>query len=267
MQTPPALQFLLGRENYGAGGLCPTTPHAWGWSGCGNCWQRVGSPEQGLPIIHVAGTKGKGSTAAMLAAALSAAGYRTGLYTSPHLRGIEERIRIDGRPCERRRIHRLDRFLQPAVEALDRSIGEGHPGPTFFEITTAAAMLHFAERQVQAAVLEVGLGGRLDATNVCQPLVSVITSISYDHTQQLGNTLAAIAGEKAGIIKPGVPVVSGVVVAEARDVIRRGLPGARQPADRARRGFPLRLSAAAAPGARSGMRPGHFSAGHGSWAA
>ena len=181
----------------------------------------IGSPERSLPIIHVAGTKGKGSTLAMIAAALSAAGYRTGLFTSPHLERIEERVAIDGQPCTADEFISLVDRLRPAVEALDRRAAADQSGPTFFEITTAMALLHFQRQNVQAAVLEVGLGGRLDATNVCQPAVSVITSISFDHTQQLGNTLAAIAGEKAGIIKPGVPVVSGVVAPEARDTIRQ----------------------------------------------
>ena len=183
--------------------------------------EEIGSPERSMPVIHVAGTKGKGSTSAMIAAALSAAGYRTGLFTSPHLERIEQRMAIDGQPCEAEEFSMLVDLLRPAVEALDRRAAPGQSGPTFFEIMTAMALLHFQRQKVQAAVLEVGLGGRLDATNVCQPAVSVITSISFDHAQQLGNTLAAIAGEKAGIIKPGVPVVSGVVEPEARDVIRQ----------------------------------------------
>ena len=188
--------------------------------------EEIGSPELGLPIIHVAGTKGKGSTSAMIAAALSAAGFRTGLFTSPHLERIEQRLAIDGQACESVEFAALVERLRPAVEALDRRMAAGQAGPTFFEITTAMAFLHFQRRKVQAAVLEVGLGGRLDATNVCQPAVSVITNISFDHTQQLGNTLAAIAGEKAGIVKPGVAVVSGVVEPEAREVIR-GVCGTR----------------------------------------
>ena len=194
--------------------------------------EEIGSPELGLPIIHVAGTKGKGSTSAMIAAALSAAGFRTGLFTSPHLERIEQRLAIDGQACESVEFAALVERLRPAVEALDRRMAAGQAGPTFFEITTAMAFLHFQRRKVQAAVLEVGLGGRLDATNVCQPAVSVITNISFDHTQQLGNTLAAIAGEKAGIVKPGVAVVSGVVEPEAREVIR-GVCGARLPPGRA----------------------------------
>jgi dihydrofolate synthase / folylpolyglutamate synthase len=215
-----SLQFLLGRENYERWRKIPYDPARMGLERMRQLLDAIGSPDRTLPIIHVAGTKGKGSTSAMIAAALSAAGYRTGLYTSPHLERIEERMRIDGQPCEPGDFADLVDVLRPAVEEIDRRADAGQTGPTFFEITTAAAVLHFARKNVRAAVLEVGLGGRLDATNVCQPAVSVITSISFDHTQQLGNTLAAIAGEKAGIVKPGVPVVSGVTEPEARDVIR-----------------------------------------------
>jgi len=198
----------------------PYSPARMGLERMRQLLEEIGSPERGLPVVHVAGTKGKGSTSAMIAAALSAAGYRTGLFTSPHLERIEERMTIDGQACAAEEFTILVDLLRPAVEALDRRTVKDQSGPTFFEITTAMALLHFARQNVQAAVLEVGLGGRLDATNICQPAVSVITSISFDHTQQLGNTLEAIAGEKAGIIKPGVPVVSGVVEPEARDVIR-----------------------------------------------
>lgn len=215
-----AIQFLLGRENYERWRTIPYDPARMGLARMRQLLEEIGSPERGLPIIHVAGTKGKGSTSAMIAAALSTAGYRTGLFTSPHLERIEERVTIDGQACPGEEFSALIDSVRPAVEALDRRADAGQSGPTFFEITTAAALLHFARQNVQAVVLEVGLGGRLDATNVCEPLVSVITSISFDHTQQLGNTLAAIAMEKAGIIKPGVPVVSGVIIAEARDVIR-----------------------------------------------
>ena len=158
-------------------------------------------------------------------------------------------------------MHALVDLLRPAVEALDRRTAQGQSGPTFFEIVTAMALLHFQRQKVHAAVLEVGLGGRLDATNVCQPAVSVITSISFDHTQQLGNTLAAIAGEKAGIIKPGVPVVSGVVEPEARDVIRAGLPESWLPPGRARHGFCFRLSPAAAFGTGGRLRTSRLPAG------
>lgn len=183
---------------------------------------RLGDPQLALPIVHIAGTKGKGSTAATIASILRAAAYRTGLYSSPHLDRVEERLAIDGEPCPAHELAALVQRIRPAVESMDREPVDGPSAsnrPTYFEIITALALLRFAEHRVEAAVLEVGLGGRLDSTNVCQPLVSVITSISFDHMQQLGNTLASIAREKAGIIKPGVPVVSGVTDAEPRAVI------------------------------------------------
>jgi dihydrofolate synthase/folylpolyglutamate synthase len=184
---------------------------------------RLGNPQREMPIVHVAGTKGKGSTAVMIGAVLTAAGYRTGVFTSPHLERIEERTAIDGRACSEEEFVDLVDRLRPVVEAMDRKASGDGPadcGPTYFEITTAMALCHFARWRVQAAVLEVGLGGRLDSTNVCLPQVSVITSISLDHTKQLGGTLELIAREKAGIIKPGVPVVSGVTADGPREVIR-----------------------------------------------
>jgi dihydrofolate synthase/folylpolyglutamate synthase len=240
---PPARSasrdFLLGRENYERWRTMPYDQQQMGLERMRRLLAELGSPEQNLPVIHVAGTKGKGSTAAMIAAALTAAGYRTGLFTSPHLERIEERIRVDGQCIEAEEFDALVEAVRPAVERMDgqetgsteqeemRS-GSTLPAPsslpiapTFFEIITAMAFVYFAREKLDAAVMEVGLGGRLDATNVCRPAVSVITSISFDHTQQLGNTLALIAGEKAGIIKPGVPVVSGVIEPEPRDVIRR----------------------------------------------
>lgn len=183
---------------------------------------RLGNPQDALKIVHVAGTKGKGSAAATIASVLGAAGYRTGLYSSPHLDRVEERLAIDGEPCPPDELVELLGRVQPAVLAMDGQSADGARDatrPTYFEIITALALVRFALHRVDAAVLEVGMGGRLDSTNVCQPLVSVITSISFDHTQQLGNTLAAIAGEKAGIIKPRTPVVSGVLPAEPRDVV------------------------------------------------
>jgi dihydrofolate synthase/folylpolyglutamate synthase len=183
---------------------------------------RLGNPQDALKIVHLAGTKGKGSTAAMIAAVLTAAGYRTGLYSSPHLDRVEERLAIDGLACPPAELVDLVEVVRPVIEAMDAE-SEGDPlgptRPTYFETVTALALLHFARQRVDAAVLEVGMGGRLDSTNVCRPIVTVITSISFDHTQQLGNTLAAIAGEKAGIIKPGVPLVSGVLPEEPRAVI------------------------------------------------
>jgi len=183
---------------------------------------RLADPQQRLAIVHIAGTKGKGSTAAMLSAALTGTGHRVGRFTSPHLERLEERLAVDDQPCSADELVALVNRLRPVVAEMDReaAAGGGH-GPTYFELTTAMALLHFVARDCALAVLEVGLGGRLDSTNVCTPLVSVITSISFDHTAQLGNTLAKIAAEKAGIIKPGVPVVSGVIQGEPRDVIRQ----------------------------------------------
>ncbi|HIC93960.1 MAG TPA: bifunctional folylpolyglutamate synthase/dihydrofolate synthase [Anaerolineae bacterium] len=171
------------------------------------------NPHRRFPSVHIAGTKGKGSTAAMTASVLQAAGYRTGLYTSPHLHTFRERIRVDGQLIERAEVLALAKRLRPLVEGIE--------GITTFEIMTAMAFLHFVERRVDFAVLEVGLGGRLDATNVVTPLVSVITSLSYDHTHVLGHTLAQIAREKAGIIKRGVPVVSAPQAPEAMAVIEQ----------------------------------------------
>jgi dihydrofolate synthase / folylpolyglutamate synthase len=159
----------------------------------------LGNPHQQYPIIHVAGTKGKGSVAAICSSALQAAGYRVGFYTSPHLQDYVERIQVNGKPISHVDLVDLIQEMKPHIEAI--------PELTSFEITTALAMLYFARQEATAAVLEVGLGGRLDATNIVIPKVSVITSVSYDHTYVLGNTLSEIAREKAGIIKQGVPVV------------------------------------------------------------
>ncbi len=171
----------------------------------------LGNPQDHYPTIHVAGTKGKGSVCALIASGLQAAGLRVGLYTSPHLLDYNERIRIDGEPVPHRDLVELVETIKPAVARI--------PKLTTFEITTALAFLHFARQHVDAAVIEVGLGGRLDATNVLLPKVSVITSLSYDHMAVLGNTLAQIAREKAGIIKPGVPVISAPQKDEALQVL------------------------------------------------
>lgn len=217
-----AWQFLHQRIDYERAHAVPYQSRFFKLERMEQLLRRLGSPHTALPAIHVAGTKGKGSTAAMTAAILSACGYRTALFTSPHLHQPEERLQIDGRPCSQDEFAALVEQVIPAAEEMDRQAAGGEEvGPTYFEILTAAAMKHFAARRVDFAVLEVGLGGRLDATNVCRPLVSVITSISFDHTEQLGHTLAAIAGEKAGIVKPGTPVVSGVSEQEARNVVRR----------------------------------------------
>ena len=217
-----ALQFLNSRIDYERALAVPYGHRDFRLDRMRDLLARLDNPQETLRIVHVAGTKGKGSTAAMIAAVLSAAGYRTGLYSSPHLNRVEERLMIDGRICPSVEFAQLVAGIQAAVAAMDAHStpdGDGSNRPTYFEIITALAHVYFAKHRVQAAVLEVGLGGRLDSTNVCSPLVSVITSISFDHTQLLGETLASIAGEKAGIIKPGVPVVSGVEADEPRAVI------------------------------------------------
>ena len=219
-----ALEFLTSRIDYERTLNVPYTQRDFRLDRMRRLLDRLGNPQAGLKIVHVAGTKGKGSTAASIASVLRCAGYRTGLYSSPHLDRVEERFTIDGQYCPAVELVDLVARIQEIVagmddEPADELAGSNHP--TYFEIVTALALVRFAERQVDAAVLEVGLGGRLDSTNICQPLVSVITNISFDHMQQLGNTLAAIAGEKAGIIKPGVPVVSGVTQAEPAEVVER----------------------------------------------
>ena len=173
--------------------------------------ERLGDPQLQYPIIHVAGTKGKGSVSCMISSIIEKAGFRTGLYTSPHLCSVRERFRVDQTPISRNEFVDSIEFIRPWVEALDQESLENpvlHP-PTFFEITTVLAFLHFANQKVDFGVIEVGMGGRLDSTNICQSDVSVITNIHFDHMDQLGDTLESIAAEKAGIIKHSVPVVCG----------------------------------------------------------
>jgi dihydrofolate synthase/folylpolyglutamate synthase len=167
----------------------------------------LGNPQLAVPTVHIAGSKGKGSTATMVARIAEAAGYRTGLFTSPHVFRFEERFTIDGTcPAPADVVQLWDR-VRPVAEAMDSA--SGGRGPTFFELATAMAWLYFLEQDVDLAVMEVGLGGRLDSTNVCAPLVTAITSISRDHMRLLGEQLEQIAREKAGIIKTGIPVVIG----------------------------------------------------------
>ena len=166
----------------------------------------VGNPQDSFKSIHVTGTNGKGSTSAMIASILRAAGYRVGLYTSPHLERFTERIVVDVEEIPEEDVVRLTRLIRPLVDSLDGEPERVHP--LFFDIVTALAFKHFEERRVDFAVLEVGMGGRLDATNVVQPLVSVITNISLEHTQVLGDTVLKIAYEKAGIIKPNSVLIT-----------------------------------------------------------
>lgn len=160
------------------------------------------NPHQGLRMIHVAGTNGKGSVSSLIASVLQASGYRVGLFTSPHLIDFRERIRVNGEMISEKSVVKFVEFFAPLIR-------NGSVEPSFFELTTAMAFSYFREQQVDYAVIEVGMGGRLDSTNVITPMVSVITNVSLDHTQYLGNTLEAIAREKAGIIKPLIPVVLG----------------------------------------------------------
>lgn len=217
-----AIDWLMGRINYERVAVIPYHARQLKLDRMRQLLTHLGQPDAALKIVHVAGTKGKGSTAAMIAAVLTAAGYRAGVFSSPHLERIEERFAVDGQPCTAAELVALIDRIRPVVHAMDdeaATAGEPTGGPTYFDVTTALALLHFVERRVDAAVLEVGLGGRLDSTNVCLPTVSVVTSISLDHTKQLGNSLASIAREKAGILKPGVPVVCGVTEPEAQQVI------------------------------------------------
>ena len=188
----------------------------------------LGHPESRFASVHVAGTNGKGSVCALVERVLRAAGQRTGLYTSPHLVDFRERIRVNGRwPSEAALGERLDvieALPAGAGEALPAGGGEAQPGArghTFFEVATALAFDHFARERVDWAVVEVGLGGRLDTTNVLNPVVCAITSIGLDHAEYLGDTIVSVAFEKAGILKPGVPAVTGVDHDVAASVIAR----------------------------------------------
>ena len=182
-------------------------------------------PERAFASVHVAGTNGKGSTSSLAASVAQAAGLRVGLHTSPHLLRVEERMRVDGVPAPAA-------WLDAAAERHEAAFAR--VGPSFFEATTALAFLHFAEADVDLAVVEVGLGGRLDATNVLTPVVSVITSVGLDHTDLLGGTLAEIAREKAGIAKPGVPLLHAVDDAAARAAIEATAQAAGAPPEAVR---------------------------------
>ncbi len=177
------------------------------------------NPERSYPMIHVAGTNGKGSVSAMLESVFRAAGWRTGLYTSPHLVKLGERVQVDREILTEAEIVAYARELQPVAAQAAAFVPDEHA--TFFEFMTAMAFLQFQRKQVDVGIVEVGMGGRLDATNVVQPEISIITSIGLDHVAELGDTVEKIAAEKAGIIKPGRPVVIGRMPAGAEQVIRK----------------------------------------------
>ncbi len=223
LHTPQdAIRYLYAQINYERTDRVPYRSRQFRFARLEALLDRLGNPHHRLPVVHVAGTKGKGSTCAMLDAVLRRSGLRVGRFTSPHLNELGERLAVDGAACPPQRLLELVRQVAPAAEELKRNPLPQQPGgPTFFELMTALGFLYFHQEQVDLAVMEVGLGGRLDSTNLCRPRLCLITSISYDHTALLGDTLEQIAAEKAGIIKPGVPVISGVQRPEAAEVIRR----------------------------------------------
>jgi len=217
MTYDEALEFWYGRINYEVRSALPADLKL---ERMRALLHFVGDPQEQFRIIHVTGTKGKGSTSAMVASVLQAAGYRVGLFTSPHLSDVRERMRVDGRPITHEELAARMGEVAPHVLRMEASAGKW-PTPTFFEIGTALGFLHFCRRRCDVAIVEVGLGGRFDSTNVCRPIATVITNVGYDHMAQLGNTLEAIAYQKAGIIKRRVPVVSGVLHEGARLVVER----------------------------------------------
>jgi dihydrofolate synthase/folylpolyglutamate synthase len=209
-----ALRFLATLSDYERLRIVRYTPENFDLDRMRGLLRKVGNPQEQFRSVHIAGTKGKGSTAHMIAAMLEANGYRVGLYTSPHLVDIRERIVINGEMITQSDFARLVKVYEPIVL-------KAKPTPTYFDVLTAVAFKYFAEQKVDIAVIETGLGGRLDSTNVIKPEVTAITSISKDHMQQLGNTLGKIAAEKAGIFKPGVPAVTVLQTPEVEATLKR----------------------------------------------
>ena len=207
----PGVEFLFSLERFGM---------KFGLANIARLCEALGHPERAFRSIIVAGTNGKGSVTAMVDTALRAAGHRSARYTSPHLVNVEERFVIDGREVTPDALEAAALRVQRAAEDLVAS-GEFEALPTFIECTTAAAFLLFRDAAVDVAVLEVGLGGRLDATNIVTPIAAAIVSIDFDHQAQLGSTLTSIAAEKAGVIKPGIPVITGPLPPDAMAVVER----------------------------------------------
>ncbi len=212
MNYNEAMLFLTNLTRFGVNfGLCRI----------GELMRRLGSPHRDLKIVHIGGTNGKGSTAVMLASILQKAGYRVGIFTSPHLHSYTERFQVNGAEIARKNVANLLSEIRPCLEDMVR---EGFEHPTEFEVSTALAFLYFSRKKVDLLVLEVGLGGAVDSTNIVTPLVSVITNITMDHMDCLGHSLEEIARTKAGIIKPGVPVVTaadGVGLRVIKEVSQR----------------------------------------------
>ncbi len=214
-----AIAFLYGRINYERVDSQAYSTSDFKLDRMRSLLALLGNPQDRIPAVHVAGTKGKGSTCSMIAAVLAAAGRRVGLYISPHISVFEERMTVNGKSPSPQQLVELVNRLIPAVTEMD-----GMPGqmqPTYFELATAIAWLYFLDCGVELAVLETGLGGRLDSTNICNPKVCVITNVSRDHTHILGSTVRQIAWEKAGIIKSGVPLICGVSHPDALGLIEQ----------------------------------------------
>ncbi len=217
MRYEKALEYLSRYTNYERALRYPYDGWAMNLERVRGLLEGLGDPDRGLSIVHIAGTKGKGSTAAMIEAVARAAGLHTGMYTSPHLIDFKERIRVSGRMVTEDAVARWVERLMPAAESVHAKKELGTV--TYFEILTALAFAVFGEARVDLAVVEAGLGGRYDATNACEPLVSVMTSISLDHTDILGDTIAEIAAEKSMIVKPGAAAVFAPQPKEARAVL------------------------------------------------
>jgi len=214
-----AVAWLYGRVNYERLGSSQYAASDFKLERMRRLLEALGNPQERIPAVHIAGTKGKGTTAALVATIVQEAGYKVGLFTSPHMHNIEERFVVNGQMVSPPRFVELVRQMASYVESLtEATVGLM---PTFFELITAIGWQHFSDEGVDLVVLEVGLGGRLDSTNLCSPLVTAISSISLDHTRLLGSTVEQIAAEKAGIIKRGIPVVTSAETPAVRDLFRR----------------------------------------------